>query len=343
MSFRLLCHAPFAEDGTSQYRAWGPITELRKLIPDLDVISVHTLASSASGTRLAWPEIKNLDAVMLQRPFAGDHVMIAHMAKKYKKPLWVDFDDDLLAVPSDNPTHYNYATPEVARNIEQLCAMSDIVTVSNKFLGAKLAKYNPKVLVVPNALDLNVLTRLDQALPRNKLVLWRGSHCHFTDLHEYTEQLLAAYREFPDWSWAFVGYNPTWITKHMDMQKRCRVLPFDNDYLNFMSNMQRLRAAVQIVPLVTNDFNLSKSRIAHLEGSLAGSAILAPDWEEWQEGKLYRYSGADDFKEKLFHMLASSIEQLAEVNNQDWDWVVKNRSLNGINEFRRGIIEAFRR
>lgn len=342
MSFRLLCGAPFPEDGTSLYRAWGPITELRKQIPDLDLLSYHTLAHHASGTRFAWPEIQNVDAVFLQRAFQGDHVMMAHIAKTYKRPLWVDYDDDLFAVPKDNPTHVIYETPEVKRNIEQICRLANVVTVSTKALGERLAKFNPKVLVVPNALNMRLLTRMDPALPRNKCVMWRGSHCHFSDLHDHTEQILAAYREFPDWSWCFVGYNPTWITKHMDTEKRVRLVPFDNDYLNFISNMQKIRAAVQIVPLTPMDFNFAKSRVAHIEAALAGSAVLAPDWQEWEGGNIYRYSGAHDFQEKLFSMLKTPLENLAETNNKDWTWVEQNRTLTGVNEIRRGIINAFR-
>jgi len=342
MSFRLLLDAPFPEDGTSQYRAWGPITELRKAIPDLELHSFHTVASHASGTRLAWPEIMNVDAVMLQRPFAPDRVMMAHMAKIYKKPLWVDYDDDLLAVPECNPTHANYETPDVKRNIESICKMADIVTVSTKALGAKLSKFNPKILVVPNGLNMRLLSRMDPAIPRNKCVMWRGSHCHFSDLFDHTPQILAAYKEFPDWSWCFVGYNPTLITRQMDRQKRVRYLQFDNDYTNFIGNLQKLRAAVQIVPLAPMDFNFCKSRIAHVEASLAGSAVLAPDWEEWQEGTLYRYSGADDFQEKLFSMLRTPLEDLAKTNNKDWEWVSQHRVLTATNELRKGIIQAFR-
>ncbi len=291
---------------------------------------------------MAWPEIQNVDAVFLQRPFAADHAMMAHIAKMYKKPLWVDFDDDLQSVPDCNPTHSLYNTPEVKKNLENICRMADIITTATKALGASVAKWNPKVLVVPNALNMRILNRLDGALPRNKCVLWRGSHCHFTDLFDHTDQILAAYREFPDWSWCFVGYNPTWITRHMDKQKRVRVVPFDNDYLNFIGNMQKLRAAVQIVPLVPCDFNFAKSRIAHLEASLAGSAVLAPDWEEWSDGHIYRYSDAADFQTKLFQMLQTPLEQLAETNNKDWLWVESQRNLTVVNEFRKGIVQAFR-
>ena len=343
MSFKMLCFAPYPEDGTSQYRCWGPLNEVRRLIPDLDLVSLHTLSSNPAGTRLSWVEMGMVDAVMIQRPFAPEHVSIAHMAKLHKKPLWVDYDDDLFTVPKDNPTHLNYNTPQVKQGIEAICKMADIITVSTKFLGQKLAKFNPKVMVVPNGLNMRMLHRMDDALPRNKCVVWRGSHCHLMDLFEHTEQILAAYNAFPEWGFTFVGYNPTWITNKMDMEKRCRFLPFDNDYTTYMSNMQKLRAAVQIVPLIPIDFNFAKSRIAHIEGSFAGSAVLAPDWEEWQDGKIYRYSGVHDFQEKLFGMLATPLEDLAATNNQDWEWVSKHRTLAVTNEFRRGILEAFRR
>lgn len=290
---------------------------------------------------MGWAEIQNVDAIFLQRAFMPDHVQMAHLAKLYKIPIWVDYDDDILAVPADNPTHYNYEQPAVKQNIEQICKMADIITVSTKALGAKLSKFNPKVLVVPNALNLHLLNRLDSALPRNKCVVWRGSHCHFADLHEHTNEILAAYNEFPEWGWVFVGYNPTWITKHMDAQKRTRILHFDNDYLNFMGNLQRVRGAVHIVPLIPCDFNFAKSRIAHMEASFAGSAVLAPDWEEWQDGRLYRYSGAHEFKERLFTMLGTSLEELTDANNQDWSWVEAHRTLTKINELRKSILDAF--
>lgn len=324
---RLLVNSPHPEDGTSLYRSWGALGSIRK--EGLELIN--------PPPRISWVEMENVDAVFLQRPFIPYQVELCHLARSMKKPIWIDYDDDLLAVPRDNPTSGTYNSTQSLNNVKEITKMANIVTVSTEALRAKYSEYNPNIHVVPNGLNMNILHRIDTNVARNKVIVWRGSWSHNMDLWTHTAAIREAYEKFPDWSWCFFGFDPWWITADWS-PNRYRHIPFDNIYTNFIGNLQKMRGAVHIVPLSDSPFNRAKSRISHLEASLAGSAVLTPDWEEWQDGGNVRYNGVQGFRDMFFQMLDAPVELHAKTNDEDWKWVSENRTLEQTNKLRKSII-----
>ncbi len=114
-------------------------------------------------------------------------------------------------------------------------------------------------------------------------------------------------------------------------KNRTRYLQFDANYPNYIRNLQRLRSAVHIIPLANNEFNHCKSRVGHLESSLAGSVAVAPDWHEWQGGESAHYKSKEDFRERLFNLLETPLPDLQARNQKDWAWILENRTLDKIN------------
>jgi hypothetical protein len=327
--YKLLINCPHPEDGTSLYRAFGPLPLLQK----------DGLLVSRIPERVSWADINAHDAVFLQRAFLPEQVILAEMAKSFGKKVWVDYDDDLTTVPTDNPTHAIYSQQFVHDNVQKISRIADVVTVSTEFLKQKISKHTDKrVIVVPNGFTPGWgYERMSEDVPRNPVIVWRGSHCHVRDIWEHTEIVKEVYKNYPQYAWCFFGYNPWWITDEMDKQ-RYRYVQFNNDFVSYMRNLQKMRGAINIVPLVDSEFNRAKSDIAHLEASFAGSASLIPDWEEWQGGETFKYKNKKDFRDQLIAMIETPIEKLGEINNRDWNWVINNRTVEHANKLRRGVI-----
>ena len=92
---------PNPTDGTSLYRGWGPLSRIKKHLPEVEFIVANTVD---------WSVLINCDGAFLQRPFTEGHLKICEMIKNMGIKLWVDYDDDLLNVPRSNPTFENYST-----------------------------------------------------------------------------------------------------------------------------------------------------------------------------------------------------------------------------------------
>src|SRR5271169_606881 len=321
MSFKLIFSCPQPVDGTSVYRGWGPLTDLKLRHEGLELVE--------QTDPLRWITIRDCDAVFIQRPFVPGQVELAKFAKFYKKPIWIDYDDDLTCVTRDNPAARVYANgneKNVTDNVKFICELADIVTVSTDVLKERLLKFAKRVITVPNGLDLDILQPMSPDLPQNPCVTWRGSGSHDRDVEIHAEAILEAHKAFPEWGWCFFGHDHWRLTERMN-PARVRIVPFISNYVSFIMDMQKMRGALNIVPLADTPFNRAKSRIAQFETSLAGAVSIVPDWEEWRGGSAFHYDGVNGFKDALFRAMNTPLPELAEMNKNDWEWVMQNRTL----------------
>lgn len=327
--YKILMGVPFPEDGTSRYRAYGPFNHLRK----------YGIELIAPPQQLKWFHLEGVDAVFLQRAFLPWQVQLAHAAKVAGIPVVTDYDDFLLGVTADNPTSDSYNAAQSKANVEACVRASDLVFVSTEALKKQLSQFNSKIEVVPNAIDFKIIQPFSEDLPRNPVVMWRGGHSHVRDVAHHEHAFMEAYERFPDYSFVFMGWNPWQITEKMNPM-RVRYVPFNVEYINYMADMKKMRAAIHVVPLADNIFNRCKSRIAHLESTIAGSVCLAPAWEEWAGGHCEHYEGKNDFQSKLFELMSRTQEDLTAQANKSLSWVKENRSLESTNAQR---VELFKK
>lgn len=300
---QLACCLPNPTDATSLYRAMGPLSPLA----NAGAVELHTLAA------FNWAVMKMMDGLFLQRPHTSDHVRLIALAQSMRKPVWIDFDDDLFAVPDCNPTQSFYMKQSVQFDIARCLVRADVVTVSTAALQLKLraifeqiSKDDPdargnvgKIVTVPNAYDEDLMAPLTAKYGKqDKAVLWRGSQTHDGDLEAHTPDIAACMEKHPTWTFVFVG-NPFWKTirtlQAIDA-KRVVVVPAMDpiDYLKFMA---ATKPALVMVPLEDSPFNRAKSSCVWLEATHAGAVTLAPDWEEWHRPGILNYD--DDFGDEL--------------------------------------------
>lgn len=350
----LMCQMPNPTDATSLYRGLGPLQALRRT-------GTFDRFELAVGGLVNWASLKNCDAVFVQRPAKKDHVRIVDMAKANKKKVWIDYDDWLYGVPFSNKTHRIYNDPNTQNYMSEMIAKADVVSVSTPYLGrlvqsilARIAKgaqsvpgliLDPeKVVVVPNAYDLDLMSDLSDASKQphqNKLVAWRGSGTHDKDLLGVTENLVRVIEKHLDWTYNFIG-EPFWLSierlekipgiRETNIQLTETIDPID--YLGFLKTVA---PALMIVPLEDGDFNRSKSNIAWLEATHAGAVTLAPDFDEWRKPGVITYKNAEDFERKLDDFLRGEYDA-----ERAWrlsrDYILENLTLDRVNGTREEIV-----
>lgn len=327
-SLAVMCPNP--KDATSFYRGLGPLGALRKQVKNLSL----TFAGEYN-----WSVMGMVDALFVQRPYTRQHLNLIEMAKASGVPVWLDYDDDLFNVPTDNPAHRIYGTPEASKAMIDCVKAADIITVSTYALHERFSKINVAVVVIPNAYNDFILEmkRPEIMRRRHPLVLWRGSATHVRDLMGFSGQIDTLFRNHPEWTWNFMGYNPWFITDVLD-SRRCLVTEALDpiEYFEFISKIQ---AALQIVPLHDSQFNRGKSNIAMIEGAYAGSVTIAPAWEEWSVPGVIQYKNASEFQD-LMRLTLTDKKFPFHANAQlTWQYILDKLRLSKVNKKRHEILQ----
>lgn len=320
ISMKVLVTVSNPDEACSFYRACGPWSALAKKHRDVQVVY---------SKNPMWADIRQVDLVYVQRAASQDYLKIVLTAKDLGVPVWLDYDDDLINLPRDNPNFHYYSRH--TNLLKELVGMADLVTVTTRALQRSLSQYSKNVEVIPNALD-EVLIKWRSFEARNKIVMWRGTATHTRDVGSVAPELVANARAFQEYQWLFLGADPcAWQVSEL-MPKVTRLTEQMNP-LTFFRTMITLAPEVLVAPLHDCPFNRAKSNIAAIEGALAGAAIIAPDWEEWRIPGVVTYKNSDEFKELLSRMLSGQINTNLKAQ-ETWNYVRDELSLSLVNERR---------
>jgi hypothetical protein len=137
---RILVIAANPQDGTSFYRAWGPLSEL-----GCDLVY---------ATDLSWSTLSTIDIVFIQRPSHQVHVDMVVDAQKFNVPVWCDWDDDGFNLEESNPAFEYFNRDEQKAVLREVLRLSDVCTVSTPHLREIFQKeVDREIIVLPNATD----------------------------------------------------------------------------------------------------------------------------------------------------------------------------------------------
>jgi hypothetical protein len=286
---------PSSTDATSFYRGYGVMGHLRRICPQLNIVQL---------SEINWATLTMVDAMFMQRPFTDGHLLMAKLTKRQGIPLWVDFDDALLFVPEANPTAKMYGDPRIRKNVAEIAAMADVMTVTTEHLAELMRPLCKDVRVIPNAFPDHLIAEFPPVAepPLNRLVMWRGSNTHRADLNLVAKQIVDASHKHRDWTWLFCGEAP-WFTDFMPRDAVTIAPPVD--ILEYFDLIAKCRPSLMLVPLVDDDFNRAKSNIAWLEGTYAGAAVLASHLPEFQRDGATTFRDATEFADNLSALLTS--------------------------------------
>lgn len=322
---------PHPNDATSFYRGVGPISRLQKDVPDLQCIFL---------SHVEYSSLAMCDAMFLQRPYQQSHLSALMLAKSQNVPIWLDYDDDLFSVAPDNPTFNQYGNRDTQERVRKCLEIADVVTVTTEHLRQQFLRFNKNIVVIPNAID-DYQFENRRPRPTSNVVLWRGGSTHQRDLMTVARQLVEVSRN-PEhsahWTFHFQGYNPWWITESMPA-KNVRFAG-SLSVIEYMEFMAELAPRIMIVPLMDNLFNRSKSNCSWIEGSYAGSAVIAPkQLPEFNRHGIINYSTPEEFAELLDAAMRGSLT-LRECAEESWQVILKTATLSVVNPLRQSVLDS---
>lgn len=325
--FTLAVNSPSMSDTVSWYRTMGPLNHLRRRHKNLNLMQMQ---------QWNWASIGACDAIMMQRPYTDDHVTVMEIAKECRKRIWVDYDDLLLDIPTDNPTYYQYMNAKTQANIVELIKGADILTVSTAHLGRLLSKLNDNVRVIPNALDTFILNR-DKLPQRHDRIVWRGSRTHERDVFTHAQSIieLSTDRKYKNWEWHFIGDTLWFLTDNMPHTQTLLTKPVET--FEYHRHIMKLAPKAMMVPLHNSDFNRCKSNIAWLEATFCGAAAIGPAWDEWEHPGVITYDGELDFKKQLEDVLMDVTDTDA-MASESWKYIKERLTLDAVNGLRADVV-----
>lgn len=323
---------PHMDDATSFYRAMGPLSELAR----------RELIRLCMVQEVKWSTAALADVMFLQRPFRALDIIAANRQVAWKRPLWVDFDDDLFAIPQHNKASGLYGHPDTQKCVAELVALADLVTVSTQKLGDR---YNdirnrigkPECVVVPNALhDDFAAARPKHPDKVHKLVMWRGSDTHESDLLSVTKEIAETFGKRQDWRMHFLGYNPLWLQRCIRPNQV--VSGAGIDIMDYHNLLLQICPSIMIVPLENTEFNLAKSNIAWIEATYAGAMVIAPDMPEWRMPGILNYKDEDHFGELLNYAMDVYDKERFDMVESSWNHIKEHLLLSKVNQVRMDVL-----
>lgn len=324
---------PNKKDATSLYRGMGPLAHIMR--------NYNVTVRQIDGA-VSWVDLTEFDLVFLQRPAKPEALSLLKMAQRVGVPVWVDFDDYVFDVPTDNPAWTFYANPETRKTIQAIMKSANVLTVSTGKLKELYNNLNPNTVVIPNAIDRHYICNIPE-FPRKKTLLWRGTDTHVKDVTFYKDEILKALEAHPDWNVTFLGWFPWFLADKLGSRLTFHAT---SNPLEFFNVFNKEQPAITMVPLFDSDFNQSKSCIAALEATVCGSAVLAPMWDEWRIPGVSHYTSKEMFFESLDQMMTEvdrSLDALEHDNKAALEYLENNKTLDQTNIMRMKIIRELSR
>lgn len=316
-------------DSTSFYRANGVLHDLKNQMP-LEITSMNF----SELNDMSWASLVLFDVVFMQRPYQSVALKMAQYCRELNLPVWVDFDDYLLEVPSDNRSHYIFSNPAVKKTIVEILQLANVITVSTGALKQAFSQANENIHVVPNAFNTKLFNYRENKTKTKKTLLWRGSETHSIDLFFYGDEIYNAQTNYTDWDFLYFGWNP-WFIPQTENRKHIN----STDPVLYFKQLHGLSPRAMQVPLVDSLFNRCKSNIAYIEGSFAGAVCLVPAWEEWTMPGAITYQNLEEYREKLGIILNEKVN-FSKYNTLAWEFIMDSLTLEKVNKQRVEILKT---
>lgn len=334
MKKRILVYSPNPLDGVSFYRQWGPLSQLHD---KLECISFPMDAASYSN----WVYYLNYDVALMSRPHKYNDWHFAQECKKFGLPLWVDYDDDLFNITPDNPVYHTFASDQTRKYISDVLKLADVVTVATE-TNKSWVKENLGVeaMVIPNAIP-NAFLKYKKEFTDNKRAAWRGSDSHREDLFAFSDEIAEVLNSHPDWETVFFGMYSKIVDEKCKRANVRWAKPVN--ICDFIIEFTKYNPSVVFVPLIDNQFNRVKSNLAWLDATLAGAAVVGPNWPNsgWNAG-LFVYDKIKDFPKELAFLMENK-QSAKNSHDASWDYIQTNLLLSSVNEMRLDLIHKLSR
>lgn len=238
----------------------------------------HALHNVDCKTEFFLSDVFAADVMIFQRQTAQPMLDRMYRAQDEGVKLIYDIDDDLFNVPAHLGHAYEYFRRLDTRvRLGKFLQTADLVTASTEPLAQALRqRSDTPVMVVPNALDLDLWHPFDRP-PKDHISLgWMASPSHLWDVPLVEDALVQLLGEYPTLHVTILGWADTYqaLPKLRPYEARVnagrwqktRELP---EYLSYFD--------VGLAPLLATEFNRSKSGVKALQYWANGTPVVCSD------------------------------------------------------------------
>jgi glycosyltransferase involved in cell wall biosynthesis len=208
-----------------------------------------------------WADVYVLNSIVNKDGIA---MLYQYQVEKGKK-IVVDCDD-YFQLNDDSPFKVEHEVANASDVIKITMQIADLITTTTNHLAEHLRKINPKVVVLPNYLDME---RWDKPTLRNTSktirIGWAGSLTHLNDLKSIVKPLKRICDDFPQVRLIFIGDQRV-QEEFIGYPAECMLgVPFSV----WPERLSGLQLDIGLSPLLPTEFNKCKSNIKWLEYSIA--------------------------------------------------------------------------
>jgi len=203
-------------------------------------------------------------------------------AKKHGIVTVGDFDD-WWKLDTEHIFYRNYLNDGVTDKLIAFLEAVDYVTCTTELLAEEIRRYNPNVVVLPNAMDMNYPSHKAEKKTDKLTFGYIGGHCHGKDV-----ELLRGLnnRLNGDYTFRLMGYDGSEVynhyadvlsdggrkVTHFDYVPKQEIWTYHKLY-NYLD--------VSLVPLVGNKFNSMKSELKLIEAGFFKKAVVVSNVEPY--------------------------------------------------------------
>lgn len=278
-------HSVNAKGAASLYRCHGPFGHLVRKHPEIQIVFL-------TEESMNWMSFQTLDIVFFHMAASDEALKWIEEAKRVGCKVWLDYDDDLLNIPSWNKSYTYFEQESVKNTLKSIVKSADLITYSTKTLLTEFtSQMNPGVeaFVIPNAIDLRWFTGKVKHHP--EVITWRGGDSHLGDVMPYSMWVKKIAAENPKAHFHFHGWNPFPLTDSLPG----RFLYVNNPIFKYHRELEARGGKCGIIPLADCKFNRAKSNIAWLELAITGHVVVAPDFPEFRQPGVVPYKTPEEF------------------------------------------------
>lgn len=232
------------------------------------------------------------DLLIVQRTAITDlqvaQMLIAHCRLNDIKVIY-ETDDDLFCLPLSHPERIYYE--KVAVPARLFITHADEVIVSTSYLKRKLLALNPRVHVIPNALDETIWElakrEITPEVEKEQIsILYMGTTTHAEDMQIVKEAIQRLQRDYgAQLKFDVIGIVPgshgDWFNMLSVPPQVGRVYPQFIRWL--LRQSRRRRWGIGVAPLADNDFNRCKSHIKYLDYAALGLPSIFSNLEPYRQ------------------------------------------------------------
>lgn len=219
--------------------------------------------------------INESDIVVFQREFPANYpnyLAVMSQAANLGKPVVMDMDDDLLALPIYHPDRVklNYAKAQIP--ILTGMVQAKALTVTTPYLADRLRKYNTNIFVLPNFLDDSLWQfNPPQVAPAGEhiRIFYMGTVTHVPDLEMLKPAFHALAMKYPGrLEFVFYGANLKFEDDIPATITNCQSETFV--YADYVKVALAQKANIAIAPVEDIPYNHCKSSIKFFEYTAMG-------------------------------------------------------------------------